>query len=146
MAVIFIFLTFCGSIVLTLQKVVNAALGKRIGSMESSFVNHIVGTLFAGLLLAIGLKSGQIHFENIPPYLFLGGFFGVFMIFFVNYAIPIIGVMATLICLILAQLITSSTIDHYGFINANILKIGYLHIAGIALIICGALLVLIRKK
>lgn len=144
--ILFIFLMLCGSFALTLQKAVNAALGQQIGGMESSFVNHFVGALFAGLLFLAGIHTGQIYFSGIPPTLFLGGCFGVFLVFFINTAIPIIGLMATLICLILSQLITSSVLDHYGIFSDKIVKMGPLRITGIALVILGAALVLSRKK
>lgn len=144
MAVISIFLTFISSFVLTSQRVVNAALGKRIGSMESSFVNHIVGAVFGGLLLILGLRTGHIYFTGIPYYLFLGGSLGVFLVYFMNFSIPVIGVMATSVCLIISQLATSLIIDHYGFINGTVLQIGYLRIAGMIFIICGTTLVLAR--
>lgn len=131
---------------LTLQKVVNASLGQKIGSMESSFANHAVGALFAGLLLIVGIKTGHIHFSNVPSHLFLGGCLGVFLVFFINYAIPVIGIMATLICLVLSQLIASSAVDHYGIFSDNIMKMGHLRVAGIILITAGAILVLSRNK
>lgn len=146
MIVISIFLTLLSGVALTFQKVVNAALGKRIGSMESSFINHIVGAFFGGLLLLVGLRTGHIYFSGIPFYLFLGGSLGVFVVFFVNYSIPVIGIMATLICLTISQLTTSLVIDHYGFVNGTVLQMGALRIVGIILIICGAMLVLSRRK
>lgn len=136
----------CGSFALTLQKAVNAALGQQIGGMESSFVNHFVGTLVAGLLLLAGIHTGQIYFSGIPFYLFLGGCLGVFLVFFINIAIPVIGIMATLICLVLSQLVTSSMLDHYGIFSDKIMKMGAFRVAGIALVILGAALVLSRNK
>lgn len=146
MVVISILLTFCSSVALTFQKVINAALGKRIGSLESSFINHLVGALFGGVLLIAGLKTGRIHFAGVPFYLFLGGSLGIFLVAFINYSIPVIGVMATLICLIISQLTTSLVVDHYGLVNGTVLHIGFGRIAGVALIVCGAMLVLWKGK
>jgi transporter family-2 protein len=132
-------LTIGGSVVLTLQKAVNAALGRHIGSLESSFVNHLVGALAAGALLALGLAW-------IPPHLFVGGALGAFMIFFMNYAIVRAGVMATLICMLISQLACSAAIDHLGLFGDAAIPVRPAQLAGILLIIAGAVFVLTKPR
>lgn len=146
MFVFLVLLSVLGGFAMTWQKTVCAALGERIGGMESSFINHIVGAILAGLLLAAGIRTGQISFSGIPFYFFLAGCLGVFYIYLINYTIPIIGIMATLICLILSQLITSSVIDHYGLLNSNVIKFGISRAIGIILITIGTILVLSKSK
>ncbi len=139
-----ILLTSIASAIVAFQKTLNAGLGKCIGSIEGSFVNHLVGFIFGLLILVIGYQLDNINLGNTPFYLFLGGAAGIFMVSFVNYAIAHIGIMNTLIYLIISQSITSLIIDHYGLINHAKIPMNPLRIIGILLIICGAKLALSR--
>lgn len=131
--------------VLSLQKVVNAALGQVVGSMTSSFFNHAVGAVFASLLLALGLYTHRFHFD-MPFYLFLGGCCGVFLVYLLNSAIPKIGAMATLIFVILSQLVFSACIDHFGLFQARPIAISPFKILGVFLLMLSAILVLSKPK
>jgi bacterial/archaeal transporter family-2 protein len=146
MFLVCIILTIGGSVVLTLQKAVNGALGKHIGSLQGSFVNHLVGALVAGALLAAGLATGSLHVAGIPPHLFLGGSLGAFMICCMNYAIARAGVMATLICMLISQLVCSTVIDHYGLFGGVAIEMRPARLAGILLIIAGAIFVLTKPR
>lgn len=146
MVILFIFLTAIAGVSLSLLKAVNAALGERVGLMESSFISHFVGAVVAACLLVVGIRTGHFHIDGIPFYFFLGGCLGLFMIVMINYAFPIIGAMATLICMILSQLISSLIVDHCGLFNACVIKMDSGRIIGVILVMIGAGLVLWRKK
>ena len=53
----YILLAIVTGTITVVSRVVNAALATRIGSLRGSFVNHIVGALFAGLPLAVGVLA-----------------------------------------------------------------------------------------
>ncbi len=131
---------------LSLQQVTNAALGLRIGSVGSSVINHLVGALFAGLLLIIGFQTGRLNISGIPLLYFLGGALGVSTVAMGNYAIPRIGVVMTAILFTSSQLFTSSLIDHFGLLGAKHIPLTPSHAIGILLIIIGATLVFTKEK
>lgn len=141
-----IFLTAGSGILLSLQKLINASLGIKVGSMESSFINHLVGAVFSFLLLLVGLGVGSIYFKGIPFYYFLGGSFGVFLVYFINFSIPQIGAMATLIFLIFSQLVVSSIIDHFGVFGGFVDEFNVFKALGIVMIMIGAFFVLNKKR
>jgi len=51
--------------IVTLSRLVNSRLGSYVGSLKGSFINHVVGSLFAGLLLLVGLGTGHIYFNLV---------------------------------------------------------------------------------
>lgn len=128
------------------QKIINAALAVRIGCMGGSFFNHAVGALFAGCLLLLGIRTGSFSLGGVPFHYFLGGCIGVFSIALVNYSIPRIGAMATVLCLILCQLITSCFIDHCGFLGSKQILMTPARYSGVILILVGAVLVLMGRR
>lgn len=128
--------------IVTLSRLINSALGSYIGSLNGSFVNHIVGALFAAILLLVGLGNGQIHFQGIPIYYFIGGMLGVFLVTFNNYAVPFLGAAAVAILMLFAQLLTSSLIDHFGLLGARVLPLSLLKLAGLSFLLLGSILVI----
>lgn len=146
MIMVFVFLTAIAGISLSLLKAVNARLGERVGLMESSFISHLVGAIVAALLLIVGIRTGHFAITGIPFYFFMGGCLGLFMLVMINFAIPVIGAMATLICMVLSQLITSLVVDHCGLFNACVIKVDNGRLIGVFLVIVGAGLVLWRRK
>lgn len=146
MLCLFIILSLLNGALLSFQQVMNAALGVLVGSMGSSVINHLVGTLFAGLLLLVGLRTGLFVFADIPFVYFLGGCLGVCTVAMGNYAIPRIGVVAMAILFMSSQLFTSSLIDHFGWFGAKSISLTLPHVVGILLLIVGAALVFTKEK
>ncbi len=146
MIVTFALLAVIAGISLSLQKAVNARLGERLGLMESSFANHAVGAVIAAALLVVGIRTGTFVTTGVPWYLFMGGCIGLIMIVLINYAFPIIGATATLICMILSQLSSSVIVDHCGLFNGCVIHVDTGRIIGVILVLIGAGLVLGRKK
>jgi bacterial/archaeal transporter family-2 protein len=131
--------------VATMSRLVNSSLGSYVGSLKGSCINHVVGTVFAGLLLLLGVGSGQLQFEGIPIYYFIGGMLGVFLVTFNNAAVPVIGAAAVAILMLFAQLLTSSIIDQFGLFGAQVLPMTPLKCAGLALLVVGSCLVMQGK-
>lgn len=127
-----------------MTRVVNASLGTQIGVFRGAFFNHLIGSLFAGLLLLVGLGTGKIFFLSIPLWYFTGGMVGVFLVFFSNYAVPRLGATAVGIIMVFAQLCLSSFIDHFGWFEASMRSLTSLKICGLSLILIGTVLV-VRK-
>lgn len=146
MSLFLILLTCLTSLVNTISRLINAAMGTHIGSLESSFVNHVVGTLFAGLLLLVGVKTGHLVFSGIPFYYFLGGCLGLLMLAGHNYAVPHVGIMLVLIIFITSQLFTSGLIEHFGLMGSTEIPFSWLRLLGFCLLIGGARLVYVRES
>lgn len=142
---LFFILSLLNGALLSFQQVLNAALAVRIGSMWSSVVNHLIGALFAGLLLLFGFQTGQLKVSGVPVIYFLGGCLGVCTVAMGNYAIPRIGVVLMAILFMSSQLFTSSIIDHFGLLGARVIPLTLSHVVGIFLLIVGAALVFTKN-
>lgn len=129
-----------------LQIPINSLLSSRIGSLEGAFVVHLVGTVFAGaglLLFSLGAASsaGLGAWRNAPWYAFLGGIFGVLLVTALNFATPKLGVSATIVIFLVAQLIIGAIIGHFGWLESPVKPIDLAKLIGFALLIAGAWLV-----
>ncbi len=123
------------------SRIANAALASRVGSMRSSFVNHLAGTLFAGVLLAVGVRTGVLRWSGIPLVYFLGGSLGVLVVAASNYAVQYAGTVVFAVLILTFQLITSAGIDHFGWMGGEVIPMTIERGVGLALIIGGAVLV-----
>ena len=123
------------------SRIANAALATRVGNMRSSFVNHLAGTLFAGLLLAVGVRTGVLRWSGIPLLYFLGGSLGVLVVAASNYAVQHAGAVVFAVLILTFQLITSAGIDHFGWMGGDVIPMTIERGMGLALIIGGAVLV-----
>lgn len=131
--------------IVTFSRLINAGLGASLGSVQGSWINHIVGTLCAALLLGVGMGTGHLHLQGIPlPYL-LGGVLGVFLVTFNNYAMPLIGSAAVAILMLSAQLLTSSVVDQWGLLGGHVYPVTLTKAAGLGLLMLGAGLVITGK-
>lgn len=146
MIALFLLLSLFNGALLSFQQVLNAALAVRLGSMGGSVFNHLTGTLLAGILLFIGVGTGELKTAGIPTVYFLGGCLGVCSVAMGNYAIPRIGAAKMAILFTCSQLFASSLIDHFGWLGTRVVPLTFSRLAGIFLLITGAALILTKEK
>lgn len=137
----FVFLALVNGALTVMSRVTNAALAVRVGSLRGAFVNHLVGTLCAGLLLLAGLRTGLLRFDGIPLVYFSGGCLGVLVVAASNYAVQHAGVVVFSVLLLTFQLLASAAIDHWGLMGGQVVPLTVSRACGLALVIVGALLV-----
>lgn len=142
----FFFLALFSGALTSMSRVINAALGARVGSLHGSFVNHVVGTLGAAALLALGLGAGTLGIGGLPLVYYAGGCLGVLVVAASNYAAARIGVVLLSMLMLSFQLATSAVIDHYGWLGAARLPFSLQKGAGLLLLIAGALLALTERS
>ena len=146
-SLIVIIVVAIGGTLAGMQIPINSLLSSRIGSLEGAFVVHLVGTVFAGaglLLFSVGAASssgGLGAWRNAPWYAFLGGIFGVLLVTALNFATPKLGVSATIVIFLVAQLIVGAIIGHFGWLESPVKTIDLAKLIGFALLIAGAWLV-----
>ncbi len=102
-----------------LQNPLASLLGSRLGLLEASFLTHLGGTLFAGLLLLL-LGGGSFSgWREVPWYGFLAGVVGVGIIAAVAYTVPRIGVTSAVTLMVTGQLLVGAIIDHFGWLGVT---------------------------
>ena len=129
---------------MALQGSLNAALGKVVGLVETTFIVHLTGLVFAGAALFLCLPGGSRlgRFVQAPWYTYLGGALGVLIIYAVARSIPKVGVAPATTAIILGQVFTASLIDHFGLFGLEKLPFTWHRIAGTLLMAAGAWLLL----
>jgi len=120
----------------------NATLGEHVGVLESSFVVHLVGTIFAAAIVFWRRQSllGDAS-RTAPKYTYLGGILGVALVMLANIVVPVLGIALTLSLSVAANLSFSTLSDHFGWFGLPRFRISTQRIVGLALVIAGVLLV-----
>lgn len=112
-------LALIGGMGLAIQGQINGGLGKKIGVIESSFMNFAVGTLVLSFILLF-FGNGHISaISTVPKWQLIGGMLGTFFVMIQVIVIPKIGVSTTFIAVIVGQIILSVVIDHFGLFGGE---------------------------
>lgn len=137
-------LALIGGMGIAAQGQINGGLGKKIGVIESAFMNFAVGTL---VLLFILLFFGNGHISavsTVPKWQLIGGLLGSFFVLIQVIVVPKIGVSTTFIAVIIGQIILSVVIDHFGLFGGNRFPIDKQKVIAILLMLV-ALFLYIKK-
>lgn len=131
-------------VTMALQGSLNAALGKIIGLLETTFVVNLVGLVVVStLLFAFRLGDGDWHrYADAPWYFYLGGILGVLITYGVVRSIPSLGVAVATTAIIVGQVLTAAMVDHLGLFGLEKVPFSWHRVAGTALMASGAWLLL----
>lgn len=136
-----ILVAFLGGLAIGFQNPLAAIMGQRIGALESAFVVHLGGALFGGVAVAALAGGGLDGWREVPTYAWGAGLLGVILVASVAFAVPRIGLAATVALIILGQLLLSAWLDHYGVLGLPVRSFDLARGAGLALLLVGAWLV-----
>lgn len=117
----------------------NGGLGGRLGSPLAASVLLFGLALLIALTGALVTRSvGDIKFSaDIPFHFYLGGLFVAFYVIAVTFIAPRFGVGNAIFFVLVGQLVSAATIDHFGLFGSIQFPIDAKRIAGIALMIAG---------
>lgn len=117
----------------------NGGLGARLGSpMAASTILFGLAFLIAAAGALLTGSVGQIRFSgDIPAHFYFGGTFVAFYVIAVTFIAPKFGVGNAIFFVLVGQLISAATIDHFGLFGAMRSAIDTKRVAGIALMIAG---------
>ena len=120
----------------------NAGLGARLGSpMAASVLLFGLATLIALTgALATGTVGNIRLSSDIPLHFYFGGVFVAFYVIAVTFIAPRFGVGNAIFFVLVGQLISAATIDHFGLFGSLRSAIDLKRAAGIALMIAGVYL------
>jgi transporter family-2 protein len=116
----------------------NAALGKHMGAPSAAalvlFCVALLVCLVATLVTGPSALKGVL---TAPRHLLLGGTLVAFYVLSVTYIAPSFGVGNAVFFVLLGQLISAATIDHFGLFGAQISPLNLTRAAGIAVMALG---------
>lgn len=131
---------------MAVQGSLNAALGKIIGTLETTFVVHLVGiAVIVFTIYVFRLGTGNLTLlKQAPWYTYLGGALGVLIIFGVAVSIPRAGVANATTAIIIGQLVTALVIDQCGLFGLEKVPFTMWKGLGLALLAAGSYLMLCK--
>ena len=117
----------------------NGGLGARLGApMAASTILFGLAFLIAATGALLTGSIGQIRFTPaIPAHFYFGGLFVAFYVIAVTFIAPRFGVGNAIFFVLVGQLISAATIDHFGLFGSLRFPVDAKRIAGIALMIAG---------
>ena len=136
-------LALVAGILIAIQAPTNAILAKASGSpIVVAFISFFVGTVALGAIVAA--TSGRVfapELRYVPWYAWVGGLYGAVFVAVAAFAAPRIGVGVLLTAAIAGQLLAALILDHYGFFGLPRQPVNLTRIAGVTLVLAGAMLV-----
>ncbi|WP_292093223.1 DMT family transporter [Brevundimonas sp.] len=126
-----------------LQAPTNARLATAVSSpVNAAFISFAVGTVALGLLaLALQTRPDVVAAKALPWWTWIGGLYGCVFVVAAAWGVPKLGVALTITLMVAGQLLASLLLDHFGAMGVPRQPINWSKVAGVALVIAGALLV-----
>lgn len=136
-------LVLLSGFLLSIQAPLNAALSKGVGSpVNGALVSFVVGTAALAIVAAL-LRSPAPEgaARALPWWAWCGGLCGAVFVTTAAYAAPRLGVATMLTLGVASQLAMAIALDHYGAFGIARQPVSLVRLAGIALVVAGAVLV-----
>jgi len=139
-------LTLAAGVSGAVQLAVMGRFGERIGTVPAlAFANCVSAAIGLAVLLAVRRSlAGFGDAAPQPPWLWVGGLAGAFIVFTVTFVAPRLGAFTTTGLFLAAQLAMAVVIDRFGLFGLNRIGVTWPRVLGIALLASGAALTLHR--
>lgn len=116
----------------------NAALGKFINSPIAAATILFSVAFLACLILLIATGSTPIAKAiSAPKHLFVAGILVAFYVLSITFIAPKIGIGNAIFFVLLGQLVSAATIDHFGLFGATLSPLSLTRAAGIGVMAIG---------
>jgi len=120
----------------------NEVLGRSVGGIAASASVHASGAVFLCVCILPFLgREWLAGVGRAPWWSFLGGVIGSMLVVLANRAVGMVGVATFTAVSVAAQLIISGVMDHYGLLGSELRLMTAGRVAGIGLLVVGAVLV-----
>ncbi len=127
-----------GGVAVGIQSPLSSMISQRLGVLESIFIIHIGGAIFALIPLLIYGGGKLSEWRSVPWYALVAGGFGLVVIFAMTYMIPRVGVATALIILLAGQLLIGTVLDYFGWLGAAQKSLDFTRLLGLAAVLLGA--------
>ena len=134
-------------IAITFQTAINSQLREYLYSpLQAALLSFLVGTIALAVLVFFQPveKPNLEMLHQIPWFLWLGGFLGVYAISFSIYTAPKLGFLTLSGLIIFGQIVMSMIIDQFGLLGTDKTPINWQRLLGGVVIFTGVLLTLQR--
>lgn len=129
------------------QAAINSQLKTHLNSpLQAALISFLVGTLCLFILSYFEQAKypSLPQISNIPLWLFLGGFLGVYGVSMSIYTAPKLGFISFTGLVLFGQIIMSMLLDHFGWLGVDKNPINWQRLLGAICIAIGVILTLQR--
>ncbi|MHA3976453.1 DMT family transporter [Halovulum sp. GXIMD14794] len=128
-----------------MQPLINAVLAAAVGSPAvATTISIFVAFLGALMLLAVmgtGAGLSRAALASVPWWAYLAGFIGTLFVGGAIVIAPVTGALVFFVCIVAGQLVGATLADHFGAFGLENRPVSALRIAGLALVLIGAVMV-----
>ena len=138
---VYLIVALAAGIALATQSAINTQLAKAMSgeAVIATFISFAVGTivLFFIAWVKTDLWGNLSAIPSQPWWKLIGGILGAVVVFTTVLLAPKLGITAMLFFIIIGQLITATTIDHFGLIGMPIREVNITKLIGLIIVAFG---------
>ena len=138
---VYLIIALAAGVALATQSAINTQLAKAMSgeAVIATFVSFAVGTivLFFIAWVKTDLWGNLSTVPSQPWWKLIGGILGAVVVFTTVLLAPKLGITAMLFFIIVGQLITATTIDHFGLIGMPIREVNITKFIGLIIVAFG---------
>ena len=138
---VYLIVVLAAGVALATQSAVNTQLAKAMSgeAVIATFISFAVGTivLFFIAWVKTDLWGNLSAIPSQPWWKLIGGVLGAVVVFTTVLLAPKLGITAMLFFIIVGQLITATTIDHFGLIGMQIREVNITKFIGLIIVAFG---------
>lgn len=138
---VYLIIALAAGVALATQSAINTQLAKAMSgeAVIATFISFAVGTivLFFIAWVKTDLWGNLSTVPSQPWWKLIGGILGVVVVFTTVLLAPKLGITAMLFFIIVGQLITATTIDHFGLIGMPIREVNITKFIGLIIVAFG---------
>lgn len=124
----------------SLQGVFNTRASDKIGLWETTTIVHASGLLLSLIIMVLFGNGSLKKFSEVNNIYFLGGVFGVIVVYSVMRGISLLGITLSVSLILITQLIVSAMIDVFGLFGNPQIKMDFTKPLGALLMIVGIII------
>ena len=138
---VYLIIALAAGVALATQSAINTQLAKAMSgeAVIATFISFAVGTivLFFFAWVKTDLWGNLSTVPSQPWWKLIGGILGAVVVFTTVLLAPKLGITAMLFFIIVGQLITATTIDHFGLIGMSIREVNITKFIGLIIVAFG---------
>ena len=138
---VYLIIALAAGVALATQSAINTQLAKAMSgeAVIATFISFAVGTIV--LFFIAWIKTDLwVNLSTVPSqpwWKLIGGILGAVVVFTTVLLAPKLGITAMLFFIIVGQLITAATIDHFGLIGMPIREVNITKFIGLIIVAFG---------
>ena len=138
---VYLIIALAAGVALATQSAINTQLAKAMSgeAVIATFISFAVGTLVLFFIAWVktDLWGNLSTVPSQPWWKLIGGILGAVVVFTTVLLAPKLGITAMLFFIIVGQLITATTIDHFGLIGMPIREVNITKFIGLIIVAFG---------